>query len=78
MTTSTENPLSPPSTGFCTVRKDLSSKGISIPVGKGYKSFGQFEKVAYRWRSVGTDNDTFEVRVNGMWQEANSIDFEFE
>jgi hypothetical protein len=65
-------------TGTCSLRKDLSCQGISVPVGRGYKSFGQFQKVAYRWRSVHRADDTFEIRVNGMWQEANSIDFEFE
>ena len=70
--------VSKPQSGSCTVRKALSCQGISVPVGGSYKTFGQFERVAYRWRSVSSDNDTFEVRINGMWQKANSIDFEFE
>lgn len=53
-----------------TIRKDILSKGLSVPVGEGY--YGSKKALPYRW--IGDD---FQVLLKGKWNEAYSIDFEF-
>jgi hypothetical protein len=58
---------------FCTVRKDLLEKELGVPVGDVY--YSEAESLPYRWS--GEEEDKFEVLYEGKWQEAYSIDFEF-
>lgn len=52
------------------VRQDLLDEGTAVPVGKNY--YTSAEPLAYRWKG-----EEFEVYLNGKWQCAESIDFEF-
>jgi len=64
------------SAGFCIVRPDLVAKNLRVPIGGGYPLNATNEKrpILYRW--LNGDED-FQVFVNGEWQEAQSVDFEF-
>lgn len=56
------------------LRKDLLEKSIAVPIGKNY--YTSSKPLPYRY--VGKDAMDFEVYLNGSWQEAESIDFEFD
>lgn len=63
----------------CTIRKDLLEQGLSVSIGN---NFVNTEDVfGYRWVNAegqeDKDGDVFQVRYLGMWQEAQSIDFDF-
>jgi len=55
------------------VRQDLLDEETAVPVGKDY--YASAEPLAYRW--TGEDGETFQVHLNGKWQYAESIDFDF-
>lgn len=55
---------------ICTIRKDILEQGLAVPVGDEY--YGEKEPLEYKWFK-----DVFKVRLNGKWQMAMSIDFEF-
>jgi hypothetical protein len=62
---------------FCTVRKDLQTRDLHIPIGKN--SFipsleSGNTKIRYRW--TGPKEDNFQVFFKG-WKNAQSIDFDF-
>jgi hypothetical protein len=57
------------------VREDILEQNLSVPVGEGY--YGLPEALAYRWKDADTDEEQFQVYLNGQWQDAQSIDFEF-
>jgi hypothetical protein len=57
------------------IRQDLLEEELSVPVGDGH--YGSKEPVAYRWKNLGQDNEQFQVHLNGEWQDAESIDFDF-
>lgn len=54
------------------VRLDILKNKESVPVGDGY--YGEEQRLPYRW--VNNDED-FQVYLDGKWQEAQSIDFQF-
>ena len=54
-----------------TVRKDLQDDEMGVPVGDTY--YGKKDPLEYKW-----DGDTFMVKLDGKWQEAESVDWEFE
>ena len=56
---------------FCKIRKDLLEKELSIPVGESF--VGTKERFEYRW----VDDEQFQIFYEGIWQDAESIDFEF-
>ena len=53
-----------------TVRKDLVSAGLSVPVGDLYCAGSRPFKS--RWK----EEDDFEIFYRGKWREAMSIDFD--
>lgn len=57
---------------FCTVREDLIEQELAVPIGDEF--YCDTAPLLYRWRNNDAD---FEVFYNGKWQEAYSIDFEF-
>jgi hypothetical protein len=57
------------------IRQDLLEQELAVPVGDGH--YSSKESVAYRWLNLGQDNEQFQVHVNGEWQDAESIDFDF-
>lgn len=58
----------------CILRRDLASQGLSVPIGESIM-WGRDDKLEYRW--VGVEKDVFQVRFEGRWLYANSIDFDF-
>lgn len=60
---------------FCTVRKDLLKKGLCVPIGDTAYYCGK-EHLEYRY--IGEDDEIFEVFFEEKWQEAESMDFDFE
>ena len=56
----------------CTIRRDLLQAGLSVPVGGG-RYTSQKRNFEYRW--VG--DDKFQIKHNGKWVSASSIDFDF-
>ena len=57
----------------CKIRRDLVKDKISVPIGSFYVSSDkEFE---YKWE--GEDEDEFYILLDGIWQEAESIDFDF-
>lgn len=55
---------------ICRFRKDLLESGFCVPGLSDEDSKKLFE---YRW----VDDDTFQIAVEGVWLDANSVDFEF-
>lgn len=55
---------------LCSVRPELVNMGLSIPVGDTYIQNGQYQ---YRW----IDDDEFQILLNDVWVDADSIDFIF-
>jgi hypothetical protein len=60
--------------GLCWVRKDLLKKGLCVPIGDVDYYCGE-EPLKYHYTE---DDEIFEVFFCGKWQEADSIDFDFE
>lgn len=62
------------------VRPDLLKDKMEVPVGDDY--YGLPEPLPYRWTNPEDDvseesDDNFEVYLDGKWQGAVSIDFDF-
>lgn len=57
---------------YCVVRQSILDKGQSVPVGKDY--YGEPDSLEYRWT---LDDEVFQVLHEGMWQNAESSDFDF-
>ena len=57
------------------IRQDLLDREQAVPVGDGY--YSSKESIAYRWKDLGLDTEQFQVHLNGEWQDAESIDFDF-
>lgn len=55
---------------LCSVRPELVNMVLSIPVGDTYIQNGQYQ---YRW----IDDDEFQILLNDVWVDADSIDFIF-
>lgn len=54
----------------CRIRKDLLEQNLKIPVGDKY--IAEDREYSYRWLK-----DQFQIYLNGKFQDASSIDFEF-
>lgn len=54
------------------IRKDLLEMGLGVPVGNTY--YWEDAPLEYRW----VNENHFEVFYNNEWQEAESMDWEFE
>jgi hypothetical protein len=62
-------------TNKCQIRKDLED--MCIPVGDTYvQQLDETQFFEYRWLNEGTDTEQFQVKVDGIFQDAQSIDFE--
>jgi hypothetical protein len=57
------------------VRPDLIERELSVPVGE--KFYGSPEPLPYRWKDIDTDDEQFQIYLNGEWQDAESIDWNF-
>ena len=55
------------------VRPSLIKRDLAVPVGNDYY-LGE-EPLPYRY--TGEDGEDFQVYLNGKWQSAESIDFNF-
>ena len=55
------------------VRPDLLKAKESVPVGDGF--YGKEQRLPYRWFN---EDEDFQVYLDGKWQEAESIDFDFD
>lgn len=55
------------------VRQDLINERFGVPVGGG--TYFDKKPVPYRWIN---DTEKFQVFLDGAWEDAESIDFEFE
>lgn len=62
---------------LCRVRSDLVLSELSVPLGNG-EYFGGVTPLPYRWKNLDQDDEQFQVYIKGSWQDALSIDFEFE
>lgn len=59
---------------FCKIRKDLVEQGYLVPVGETYvEQIDEMQLFEYRW-----DKDQFQIKTDGKFQNAESIDFEFD
>jgi len=58
------------------IREDLIEDELSVPVGKGY--YSKPDPLPCRWVNEGEQDEAFEVYLNGKWQEAMSIDFDWD
>lgn len=58
---------------FCTVRKDILDMKLGVPVGNFH--YSDNKPLPYRWSDE--QDGKFEILYKGRWQEAYSIDFEF-
>jgi len=59
-----------------TVRKDLLSLELGVPVGLGHiMRYDENKSFPYRWKDDG--DEVFEIFYQGEWQEAESIDWDF-
>jgi len=56
------------------IRKDLQEQELKVPVGDIY--FGGTGKLECRWFNEDEDDERFQVKINGIWLDAYSIDFE--
>lgn len=56
---------------YATVRKDLLDTGETVPVGESY--YGKAAPLRYRW----LHGEVFQVEYNGIWEYAESIDWDF-
>ena len=54
----------------CKIRKDLRDREIHVPVGNLH--IYTEEVLEYKW-----EGENFKVLWEGVWENANSIDFEF-
>jgi hypothetical protein len=57
------------------VRPDLIEQELSVPVGEEH--YGSPEPLPYRWKDMDTDDEQFQIYLNGKWQDAESIDWDF-
>lgn len=57
--------------GYCKIRKDILKKGLAVPIGD--KHYSPSYELQYRWKT----EDDFQVFFMGKWQDAESIDFDF-
>lgn len=53
------------------IRADLLKSGTAVPIGDCF--YKDAAPLPYRW----VNEDQFQVKLNGYWKEAESIDFEF-
>jgi len=53
-------------------RADLIEQGLSVPAGEGYLPITD-KGWKYRWLT----EDSFQIKHNGKWADAYSIDFDF-
>jgi len=57
------------------IREDILEDKLSVPVGETF--YGLPAALAYRWLNQDEENEQFQVFLNGQWQDAESIDFDF-
>lgn len=57
---------------YCAVRQSILDKGQSVPVGKDF--YGEPDSLEYRW---AFDGEVFQVLHEGVWQNAESEDWDF-
>ena len=57
---------------FCKLRQDLINKELGAPVGDSF--YNSTQPIEYRW----LDEIDFQVFLNGKWEDAESVDFDFE
>jgi hypothetical protein len=62
---------------ICTYRKDLN--GICLPYGenKYTNPKNKRQRWKYRWINEEKENEQFQIFINGKWENAYSIDFDF-
>ena len=53
------------------VRADLIHQGVGVPVGKVF--YFDSKPLGFRW----TSEDNFQVLYQGLWEKAESIDWDF-
>lgn len=58
--------------GYCRIRKEILDKALAVSIGDKYQS--PHYDLQYRWLN---DDTNFQVFYLGEWQDANSIDFDF-
>jgi hypothetical protein len=61
-------------TNTCRIRKDLLDGDMGVPVGNDYIR----EDIEYEYQWIGKDEEEFQIKLNGKWQDAQSIDFDFD
>lgn len=64
--------------GFAVIRKDLVKQSLSVPVGDSYVSGVLGQRFEYRWVNEDEPGEQFQVFHDGSWQDAESIDFDFQ
>lgn len=58
---------------LCTLRRDLFESGLGAPVGNDNEFIIDDKRYKYRWLG-----DQFQVKFEGIWENAYSIDFDFD
>lgn len=63
---------------YCTQRKDLIGKGVYIPIGINLNVlFKETDKILYRWLEDSIGDEMFQIKHNGIWHDAHTMDFDF-
>jgi hypothetical protein len=61
------------------IRPDFLNQELGVPVGNGY--YRSKTPLPYRWVNKNNvespDGDIFQIQLLGVWQNAQSIDFDF-
>jgi hypothetical protein len=60
---------------FCTVRREVQHMNIPVGNSKFIRPERKRKRFRYRWLS---DTTGFQILFNGNWENAQSIDFEFD
>lgn len=62
--------------GLCRIHKNILKKGLAVPIGDKHASPSY--DLQYRWLREDESNAQFQVFYLGEWQDAESIDFDFD
>ena len=62
--------------GYCRIHKNILDKGLAVPIGDKHASPSY--DLQYRWIKTEESESQLQVFYLGKWQDAESIDFDFD
>lgn len=60
----------------CKIRKDLIDQKLKPAIGGRY-DYPNITNFTYRWKAIHLHCEQFQILMGGVWNDADSIDFEF-